>query len=289
MLGWLQTAVERVREFAHALPERTPPHPRVGLALGGGFARGIAHLGVLKVFREHHIPINCIAGTSAGALLAIAYASGASIEDIERQAGATRFRNFGQWKLSRMGLATNERLAAYPRRFMRVSTFEELKTPLAIAATDLLSGDAVYFTRGLLGPALRASCAYPGLFVPVEYDGRLLVDGFLAAPVPVDALRLLGAEVTIAVYLESDSEQKPTSVADVIGRSFAIIQRHANLEWRSKADVVLEPQVSEFVWDDFQKTPRLVAAGEAAAREALPKIQALLAPPPREEVAVRRA
>ena len=278
VLDWLQSAVGRVREFAYA-EQPAPPHqrPRIGVALGGGFARGIAHLGVLRVLQEEGIPVDYVTGTSAGAMLAIAYASGHTIPEIERQARATRFKDFGNWKLSWMGLASNQKLEHYPRKFLGVTTFEDLKIPLAIAATDLASGQAVYFSHGQLGPALRASCAYPGMFVPVEIEGRLLVDGFLAAPVPVDAARSIGADLVIAIFLEAANNRKPSSIVDVIGLSFAILQRHADLEWRATADVIIEPKVKDFLWDDFEKTTELMAAGEEAARAALPKIRAVIA------------
>jgi NTE family protein len=280
-LGWLQTAVERVREFAYTEPASKPQErPRVGLALGGGFARGIAHLGVLRVLEQEHIPVDYLGGTSAGALLAISYASGHDLRVIEAQARATRFKDFGNWKLSWLGLASNQRLEHYPRKYLGVSTFEELRIPLAIAATDLGNGEAFYFTHGPLGPALRASCAYPGMFVPVELEGRTLVDGFLAAPVPIDAVRSMGADVVIAVFLEAANNRKPSSIVDVIGLSFAILQRHADLEWRRKADIIVEPNVKDFLWDDFEKTSELIVAGEAAARAALPKIRAALAAKP---------
>src|SRR5580692_12683984 len=114
------------------------------------------------------------------------------------------------------------------------------------------------------------------MFVPVEIDGRLFVDGFLAAPVPVDAVRGIGADIVIAVFLEAANNRKPTSIVDVIGLSFAILQRHADLEWRRAADIIIEPVVKDFLWDDFEKTSELIAAGEAAARIALPKIRAAL-------------
>jgi NTE family protein len=283
VVDWLQNAVERMRDFAYAEPPAAPPtRPRIGVALGGGFARGIAHLGVLRVLEQERIPIDYLAGTSAGAMLAIAYASGHTVDEIVAQAQATKFKDFGNWKLSWMGLASNQRLEHYPRKFLGVSTFEQLRIPLTIAATDLGSGEAVYFSHGPLGPALRASCAYPGMFVPVEIDGRMLVDGFLAAPVPVDAARVMGADFVIAVFLESASGRKPSSIVDVIGLSFAILQRHADLEWRRKADIIVEPIVKDFLWDDFEKTPELIAVGEAAARIAIPKIRAALEPKPEE-------
>jgi NTE family protein len=278
VLGWLRNAAVRVREFAYATPPAAEPtgRLRVGVALGGGFARGIAHLGVLRVLEQENIPVDYLGGTSAGAMLAIAYASGHRIQEIEAQARATRFKDFGNWKLSWMGLASNQKLEHYPRRYLGVSTFEELKIPLAIAATDLGTGTPAYFTTGPLGPALRASCAYPGMFVPVELDGRMLVDGFLASPVPVEAVRNMGADVVIAVFLEAANNRMPTSIVDVIGLSFAILQRHADLEWRRTADIVIEPSVKNFLWDDFEKTSELMAAGEVAARAALPAIRAAL-------------
>jgi NTE family protein len=275
---WLQDAVERVRDFAYTetVVAEPPRRPRIGLALGGGFARGIAHLGVLRVLEQEHIPIDYIGGTSAGALLGLAYASGHTIPEIVAQARATRFKDFGNWRLSWLGLASNQKLEHYPRKYLGVSTFEELKIPLAIAATDLGTGEPAYFTRGPLGPALRASCAYPGMFVPVELEGRFYVDGFLAAPVPVDAVRNMGADIVIAVFLEAANNRKPTSIVDVIGLSFAILQRHADLEWRRATDIIIEPNVKDFLWDDFEKTLELIAVGETAARAALPKIQAAL-------------
>src|SRR6202142_1790514 len=279
VLAWLQGAVGRVREFAYAeppVPPREQGRVRIGVALGGGFARGIAHLGVLRVLEEENIPVDYLTGTSAGALLAISYASGHTIPEIERQARATRFKDFGSWKLSWLGLASNQKLEHYPRKYLGVSTFEDLRIPLAIAATDLRTGEPVFFTSGPVGPALRASCAYPGMFVPVELEGRTLVDGFLAAPVPVDAVRNMGADIVIAVFLEAANNRKPTSIVDVIGLSFAILQRHADLEWRRAADIIVEPNVKDFLWDDFEKTSELIAAGETAARAALPKIRAAL-------------
>src|SRR5258708_38798365 len=258
VLERLQRAIERVRKFAYTKPIVEPAgRPRVGIAFGGGFARGIAHLGVLRVLQKEGIPIDFVAGTGAGAMLAIAFASGHTIPGIEMQAKATRFKDFGNWKLSWMGLASNQKLEHYPRKFLGVSTFEELKIPLAIAATDLGTGKPVYFTSGPLGPALRASCAYPGVFVPVELEGRVLVDGFLAAPVPWDALRVMGADIVIAIFLEAANNRKPTSIVDVIGLSFAILQRHADLEWRRTADIITEPVVEELLWDDFRRTSQM--------------------------------
>jgi NTE family protein len=278
--GWLHSLVDSLRGFTRGgKPVDTKRRPRVGLALGGGFARGIAHIGVLKALCDAKIPIDCIAGTSVGALIASAYATGVPLEKMQRRAVATRFADFGKWRISRMGFASNERLERYLYQISQFTQFEQTKIPLAIAATDLGSGEAVYFTEGEIGPALRASCAYPGLFLPVEHQGRILVDGFLAAPVPVDAVKRMGADFVIAVWLESGGKgEQPDNVVEVISRSFAIMQRNADDRWRRKVDVVVEPDVYQFAWDDFQQTPQLIAAGEMATRSAIPKIRALLAP-----------
>jgi len=157
-----------------------------------------------------------------------------------------------------------------------VKTFEEMTTPLAIATTDINAGVSVYYTRGPVGLPLRASCAYPGLFVPIQIEGRTLVDGFLTAPVPIEGTLLLGADIVIAVYLEAGDIEQPRTFTDVLSRSFTIIQHHADLSWRQQADVIIEPDVTPFVWDDFTKTPEMVAAGEKAALAALPQIRAAL-------------
>ena len=117
-----------------------------------------------------------------------------------------------------------------------------------------------YSGRPICAPPLRASCSYPGLFVPIQFDGRMLVDGFLTAPVPVEGCFLQGADVVIAVHLEPGNLEPPRTFTDVLSRSFNIIQRHADVAWRQQADVVIEPDVEKFVWDDFSKTPEMVAA-----------------------------
>jgi NTE family protein len=271
---WLTKAVQGLRSFAYA---GEGERPRIGVALGGGFARGIAHIGVLRVLEAHGIPVDFIAGTSVGALIAATYASGTHLAEMERQGNATHFRDFGRWTLSRMGMASNEPLEDFLRKFTPAREFSEMKIPLSIVATDLLSGESVHFTEGEIGPALRASCAYPGLFLPVQYQGRILVDGFLTETVPSPAARQLGAEVVIGVHLEPGLlDSKPRNTIEVISRSFSIIQMAATQTWRSTTDVLLEPEVHHVLWDDFAKTPQLVAAGEAAALAAMPQIKAAI-------------
>src|SRR5712692_7544029 len=275
-LGWLRTAKDKLHSFAFGERSEPAERPRVGLALAGGFARGIAHIGVLRVLREADIPIDCVAGTSVGALIGAGYCAGASLDEMQNIGSVTSFADFGRWTPSWLGLATNQRMEKYLARFAPVKTFEELQTPLAVATTDINAGVSVYYSHGPLAPVIRASCAYPGLFVPIQYEGRTLVDGFVTSPVPVEGVLLLGADVVIAVYLEADNLEEPRTFTDVLSRSFNIIQRHSDFAWRTQADVIIEPDVKRFVWDDFTKTPEMIAAGEAAALAALPQIRAVL-------------
>ena len=283
-LQWLRETERKFRKLAYG--DTRSPRPKIGLALAGGFARGIAHIGVLRVFRDAGIPIDYIAGTSVGALIGTGFCAGASLELLEETGKHTTFADFGRWTPSWLGLATNQRMEKYVARLTAVTTFEELKTPLAISTTDINAGMTIYYSSGPIVPALRASCAYPGLFVPIQYDGRTLVDGFLTSPVPVEGALLLGADVVIAVFLESGGIENPRTAVDIISRSFNIIQGHSEISWRQQADVVIEPDVTSFAWDDFTKTPELVAAGEAAAKKAIPEILALLNRPKKDSPAV---
>jgi NTE family protein len=288
-LDWLRSAKDKFRSFATGEERSRSERPRVGLALAGGFARGIAHIGVIRALVNAGIPIDCVAGTSVGALIGACYCAGVPLEDMQRIASSTSFADFGRWTPSWLGLATNQRMETYFSRFTLLKTFEQLKTPLAIATTDINAGISVYYTRGPIAPVLRGSCAYPGLFVPIQFDGRTLVDGFLTAPVPVEGALLLGADIVIAIYLEAGNLENPRTVADVISRSFNIIARHGDIAWRQQADIIIEPDVKPFVWDDFTRTKDLVAVGEAATLAALPEIKALLSGEKRDSEAVKEA
>jgi NTE family protein len=271
---WLGKAIRGLRTFAYG---QHGHRLKVGLALGGGFARGIAHIGVIRVFEQSGIPIDFIAGTSVGALIAAAYASGTSLDDMARQGEETRFRDFGRWTVSRMGMASNERLEDFLRKFTTAKLFEEMKIPLCIVATDLISGESVHFTTGEIGPALRASCAYPGLFLPVEYRDHVLADGFLTEAVPAPALRKMGADFVVSVHLEPGLiDARPRNTIEVISRSFSIVQTCSVQPWRAATDILIAPDVHHVLWDEFAKTPQLIAAGEDAAFAAMPRIKSLL-------------
>jgi NTE family protein len=259
-------------------PVATSSRAGIGLALGGGFARGFAHLGVLEVLEEKHIPISHIAGTSVGSILGAAYASGAPLARIIETCRTLRFRDFGRWRVSRLGLASNQRLGNLIERVFDSSHFEDLRIPLAVVATDLTSGEPVVFTQGNLVDAIRASCAFPGLFEPVEIGTRCLADGGLVAPVPTHAARELGASVVVGVSvgIQDGHRGAPTNIFQVVSRAVNAAQKHQLEIWERYADLVLRPDVQSLAWDDFDRADEAIAAGAAAARRALPRIEKLL-------------
>lgn len=253
--------------------------PGIGMALGGGFARGYAHLGVLRVLEEHHIPISCISGSSIGSIIGAAYASGPRLEQIIEKCREIRFRDFARWRVSRFGLASNERLGALVQRFFDSRQFEDLSIPTAIVATDLGAGDPVVFTQGSLADAIRASCAFPGLFEPVQIGTRHLADGGLVAPVPTRAARELGAQIVIGVSvgLPDGERGAPKNIFDVVSRAVSAAQKNQLEAWERHADLVLRPVVQGLMWNDFERIDDAMEAGAAAARNAVPQIRKLLA------------
>jgi NTE family protein len=164
-------------------------------------------------------------------------------------------------------------------RVLKVKTFEELRIPLAIAATDFITGEPKVFTSGGLVDPVRASCAYPGMFLPVSIDGRMYVDGMLGHAVPTTPLREMGAQRVIAIYLSAHWVQTsgPRHLFDVIGQCFSIAQQQMSSIWRKDADIVIEPDVSGMPYDCFERTPELVRAGEDAMRKIVPQIRKWLA------------
>ena len=263
-----------LNESAVAMSSKTG----VGLALGGGFARGFAHLGVLQVLEQNHIPISHIAGTSVGSILGAAYASGAPLTRIIETCRTLRFRDIARWRVSRLGLASNQRLENLIGRVFESRQFEDLRIPLAVVATDLTSGEPVVFTQGNLVDAIRASCAFPGLFEPVEIGTRCLADGGLVAPVPTRAARELGAAAVIGVSvgIQDGHRGAPTNIFQVVSRAVNAAQKHQLEVWERHADLVLRPDVQSLAWDDFHRAEEAIEAGAAAARRALPRIEKLL-------------
>jgi NTE family protein len=252
--------------------------PGIGLALGGGFARGFAHLGILQVLEQNHVPISCIAGTSVGSILGAAYASGAPLARIIATCRTLRFRDIARWRVSRLGLASNHRLGDLIERVFESRQFEDLQIPLAVVATDLNTSEPVSLMHGSLIDAIRASCAFPGLFEPVEIGTRCLADGGLVAPVPTRAARDLGATVVlgVSVGIQDGYRGAPTNIFQVVSRAVSAAQKHQLEVWERHADLVLRPNVQSLAWDDFDRADEAIEAGAEAARSAMPRIQKLL-------------
>ena len=249
------------------------------MALGGGFARGYAHLGVLQTFQEHGIPVTSIAGSSIGSILGAAYASGVPLPRIIDKCREIRFRDFARWRVSRYGLASNERLGALVQKLFGTKQFEDLVLPLSIVATDLGTGDAVVFRQGNLAEAIRASCAFPGLFEPMQIGTRCLADGGLVAPVPTRAAREMGAQfvVGVSVGLHDGQRGAPTNIFQVVSRAVSAAQKQQQEGWERYAELVLRPSVHGLAWDDFDRIDEAIEAGVTVARSAVPKIKEMLA------------
>jgi NTE family protein len=247
----------------------------------------MAHIGVLKVLEQEGIPVRIVAGTSVGALIGAIYCSGISIEELERVARSCRFTTFARWTVSRYGFASNDRMVTFLNRILKVKTFEELCIPLAVTATDFNSGEGMVFHSGSIIDPVRASCAYPGMFLPVEIRGRWLVDGMLSHPVPTRPLREMCAERVLAVHLKGQwsKDGAPRHLFDVIGQSFAIAQDQMSHLWRGPADVVVEPDVAGFAYDDFKRSDELIRSGETAMRKALPEVRKWMETPEKLPVA----
>jgi NTE family protein len=285
-MGSLGKVIRSVQAFSRSLSRRsnateTKRMPAIGVALGGGFARGIAHIGVLKVLEKEGIPVRMIAGTSVGAIMGAAYCSGLTIPELEEIAHQVRFTTFARWTLSRYGFANNDRMATFLKRTLKAQTFEELRIPLGVTATDFNTGRGAVFTSGSIIDPVRASCAYPGMFLPVEIRGRWLVDGMLSYPVPTVPLREMGAERVLGVHLKGQWSKTtaPRHYFDVIGQSFAIAQEMMSSVWRNAADLVIEPDVAGFDYDDFKRADELIRVGELAMRRALPAVRKWLESP----------
>ena len=235
--------------------------PTIGLALSGGAARGIAHVGVLRALTENNIPIDFIAGTSAGSLVGGAMASGMPLDQIEDLGRKMRWRDVGRMTMSRLGVQSNERLEQYLRERLPITRFEDLPIPFAAVATDLKTGTAVILRdKGDVPFAIRASCAIPGWYVPVvDEEGRQLVDGGLVAVIPASIARSLGADIVIAVDVNAEGAKFFGSTSSVIGvvlQSMLVVQKTASHYQLSLCDHVIRPKVGHIRWDEMGRARR---------------------------------
>lgn len=249
------------------------------LALGGGFARGFAHLGVLEVLEQEQLPVSAIVGTSIGGLLGAAYADGISLRDLCDLGRRVRLRDFLRFEKSRPGPERRDCLGRFVQEWFHSRTVEDLPIPTAIVTTDLQSCAPYVITQGPIEAAIRASCAFPGLFKPVEFMGRQLADGCLAAPVPTSVAAQIYGGCVLGVAVSSNTAIAASPRAEANGfdlHSQAALRGALEPSWSRYADVMLEPQVQEIAWNDFARVDEAFAAGAEAMRRVLPRVRELL-------------
>ena len=253
----------------------TPPRPpRIGLALGGGAARGFAHIGVIQVLEEAGIQPDLVVGTSAGSLVAALYASGKAGAELAALAQGMDEGAITDWSFPGRGVIRGEALARYVREQTGQRTIEQMRLPLGIVATDLDSGAAILFQRGDTGMAVRASSAVPAVFQPVRIGTREYVDGGLVSPVPVRFARQMGAELVIAVDISTPPDGAPTGDAfKMLLQTFSIMGKSINHFELRDADVVVRPKLVGVGSADFAARTRAIAAGREAAQALLQEIR----------------
>jgi NTE family protein len=260
--------------------------PRIGLALGGGAARGFAHVGVLQVLEEAGIHPDLVVGTSAGSLVASLYASGKTGAQLQQVAETMEEAAFTDWTLPlfNRGVLRGDALARYVNAQVANRPLEQMPLPLGIVATDLHSGEAVLFQRGDTGTAVRASSAVPAVFQPVKIAGQEYVDGGLVSPVPVRYARQMGAELVLAVDISSAPEgNQANDTLQVLLQTFAIMGKSINTFELRDADVVVRPALLGVKSADFGARRRAIEAGRAAMLQALPQLRAAMLAKSREQ------
>jgi NTE family protein len=265
-----------------AVPVQTPSVKpvRIGLALGGGAARGFAHVGVIAALEEAGFKPALVVGTSAGSLVAALYASGQTPAQLQQTALTLEEVAITDWMLPIFGrgMFRGEALARYVNGLVAGRLMENMTIPLGIVATDLNSGQAMLFQRGDTGTAVRASSAVPAVFVPVKVNGREYVDGGLVSPVPVRFARQMGADLVIAVDISAPPEANPADgTLQILLQTFAIMGKSINQYELKDADVLVQPSQAGLRSADFSARQRAIDAGRAAMQAALPALRARLA------------
>ncbi|WP_227766734.1 patatin-like phospholipase family protein [Zhaonella formicivorans] len=254
--------------------------PVIGLALGAGAAKGLAHLGVLKVLVREKIPINLITGSSIGSVMGALYASGADLQILEKICCTLQQKQLIDLVVPRLGLIKGERIEALLKVLTKNLNFEQLKVPLYVVAVDIERREEVILERGSVAEAVRASISIPGIFQPKCLEGKLLVDGAVLNRVPVNLARQKGAQVVVAVDLKFGGEtgkSKPVkNIFDVIFTSIELLENSNRQDYKQQADILLEPKVAHIGHADFHRAEECIALGEMEAEAALPKIRELL-------------
>ena len=254
--------------------------PKLGLALGGGAARGFAHIGVIQVLEENGIKPDLVVGTSAGSLVAAFYASGKTGAQLQWLADTMDESQLTDWTIPFMsrGMLRGEALGRYVNSQLNGAKIEDLKMPLGIVATDLQTGDGILFRRGDIATAVRASSAVPSVFEPVRIGNKDYVDGGLVSPVPVRSARQMGADIVIAVDISSRPEDAKTSdMLKVLLQTFSIMGKSISQLEMAQAEVVVRPALPDVGSAEFTARQKSIEAGRAAMRLALPALKAALA------------
>lgn len=260
------------------VPDAEPPKPKIALVLGGGAARGFAHIGVIRALEQEKIPIDMIVGTSVGSLIGAIYASDLNSFELEWTAFSLEkdhLLDFGVLgALTAMGPVRGDKLEEFVRAKVPVANIEGLKVPFAAVATDLNRGTRVVLDRGSVARAVRASSAIPGVFNPVEHQGRLLVDGGVIDNIPIAVAREKGADIVIAVDIsENVTNFNVTNVVDVVLQSVSIMASQ-NAGYKKKdADILIAPAVGNVAMLDFTEKKRCMQAGIDAGRRAMPELK----------------
>lgn len=268
--------------------------PKIGLALGSGAARGLAHIGVLKALKEAAIPIDMVAGTSMGAMIGACFAKEGEIAAVEEIALKTSWKqlarlldpNFGSL---RKGLIHGQRMEELLYSLIGDAEFKDLKIPFVIVATDVNTGEEVVIRKGSVIEAVRASISIPAIFVPVKLEGKFLVDGGLTNPVPTDVLRDIGAKFIIAVNVLTEPQKRkavslspkggtaePPNIFNTLIQSIYIMEYEIIKARILKADIIISPDVSRIEAFEFHKRGEAILAGYKATRDILPKLQGLI-------------
>ena len=261
-----------------AEPVELSPPPAIALVLGGGAAKGFAHVGVIKALEAHGITPDLVVGTSAGSVVGALYAGGYNGFDLQRIALSMDENTVRDWVLPNRGFIKGEALQNFINRAVQNRPIERLNRKLAIVATDLQSGEPVVFERGDTGLAVRASSSVPGIFQPVKVGDRELVDGGLVSPVPVRAARNLGADIVIAVDIsERPQRSRLRDAFDVLLQTLTIMGRAIAAEELDGADVVIKPDIRNLSATNFDSRNYAIIEGERSGLEAIPRIQELIA------------
>ncbi|KJV35755.1 patatin-like phospholipase family protein [Luteibacter yeojuensis] len=252
--------------------------PRIGLALGGGAAKGFAHIGVIKMLEASGIHPDVVSGTSAGSVVGALYASGMDAFQLQETAFALDEAAVRDVRIFSGGLVQGQKLQDYVNQLVKQQPIEKLHTPFAAVATVLENGERAVFIRGNTGQAVRASSSIPGVFEPVEINGKHFVDGGVVSPVPVDAARQLGADIVIAVDISARPDgQNPGNMVGIVGQSITIMGRKLAEQELGRADVVIRPKVGQIGPTDFDQKNVAILEGERAALAAIPAIRAKIA------------